>query len=467
VLAELERAIAAAPEALDARFYQASFLRDHGRCDDAIAVFEDILARAPDHVETLVAYGVVLARRGRRRDARAAFERAVAHDGAHYAALVNLAHACALDEPDRAAVLYAAAIALAPTREPAHRGACSLAAARGDRAAAARHRAAGYASGAIAARPYFGAALPRNALALVSTDGGNVPVETLLDPERWRVHEVAVEAYHGEPLPAHVVIVIAIADADRCAAALRAADAIVRTASTPGINATAHVARTGRSTLPGHLAGIDGVVLPAVWRVREHRAAPALPAIVRVPGLHMGRGMQRVDDAAAYRAAIAEHERDDLLGVGYVETRSPDGAWRKYRVMIVDGVLYPLHLAIGERWLLHYFSAATAERAAYRAEEARFLRDPRGAIGARAWTALEAIRVRLALDYGGIDFALDAAGNVVVFEANAAMTVLAPDPDPRFGYRAPAYERVRAAIACMVDRYAGKASCSSAINAVQ
>lgn len=78
VLAELERAIAAAPEALDARFYQASFLRDHGRCDDAIAVFEDILARAPDHVETLVAYGVVLARRGRRRDARAAFERAVA-----------------------------------------------------------------------------------------------------------------------------------------------------------------------------------------------------------------------------------------------------------------------------------------------------------------------------------------------------------------------------------------------------
>jgi tetratricopeptide (TPR) repeat protein len=453
VLADLERAIAAAPAALDARFYQASFLRDHGQLDDALAGFEYILRRAPDHVETLVAYGVVLARRGRRLDARDAFARAVAADATHYGALVNLAGALALDEPDRAAALFAAAIAAAPAREPAHRGMCSLAAARGDHATAAHHRAAGYASGAVTARPYFGAAMPPRALALVSTDGGNLPVDTLLDPQRWFVHELAVEAYRDDAIPPYAIVVNAIADADRCGAALRTAERLADAMGTRTINAPAAVARTGRRMQHECFAGIDGVVVPASWKVRDVYEPPALPAIVRVPGMHMGRGAHLAADRDAYRAAVAEHAvRADIIGIAYVDTRSPDGAWRKYRVMIVDGRRYPLHLAIGERWSVHYFSAANAEHDAYRAEEARFLADPAGALGARAWAAIGAIGERLGLDYAGIDFGLDARGQVVLFEANAAMTVLAPDPDPRFAYRLTAYDNVRAAITRMIER---------------
>jgi len=452
VLADLERAIAATPSALDTRFYYASFLRDHGRLDEAIDVFAGVLAAAPDHVETLVAYGAALARRGRRLEARAALERAVRNDGAHYVAAVSLGNLLALDEPTRAAALYAAAIALDPTREAAHRGRCSLAAAAGDAATAARHRAAGYASGATSRRPYFGARMPAvTVLALLSTDGGNVALDGFVDPRETAAYELFVEAYRGEPLPPHDLIVNAIADADRAPDALRRAHAIVAGARTRVVNAPAHVALTGRVANAARLARLADVVAPRAQRIAEGATLPPFPLVVRVPGLHMGRGMTLVHDPAQLaRALTAFGSRDDVLAIPYVETRSPDGAWRKFRVMSIASRLYPLHLAVAPRWDVHYFSAAMHDDAAYRAEEAAFLADPVRTIGARAWAALERVQATLALDYAGIDFGLTADGRVVVFEANAAMTVLPPAPDDRFAYRQPATDRVAAAVRALV-----------------
>jgi tetratricopeptide (TPR) repeat protein len=451
VLTDLERAIAATPAALDTRFYYASFLRDHGRLGEATEVFARVLEAAPEHVETLVAYGAVLASGGRRLDARAALERAVARDGSHYVALVSLAILLAMDDPARAASLFARAIALDPAREPAHRGACSLAAACGDTAAAARHRRAGYASGPFGRRRYFGERVPAEVLALVSTDGGNIPLDALIDPYQFAANEVYVEAYAGEPLPPHAVIVNAIADADRAASALLAAARIVERAHVPVINPPGAVARTGRVEGAARRAALPGLVSPRARSVRDGVEPAGFPLIVRVPGLHMGRGMMLATDRAGYtRALHAFAGRDDVIAIPYVETRAADGAWRKYRVMIVDGALYPLHLAIARRWDVHYFSSAMWDEAAYRAEEAAFLDDPIAVLGAPAWRSLERVRDVLALDYAGIDFGRDAAGRVVVFEANAAMTVLPPDDDERFAYRRPSAERVAAALRAML-----------------
>lgn len=429
-------------------------MRDHGQLDDAIAEFEYILARAPDHVETLLALGVVLGRRGRRLDARARFERALALDGAHRGALVNLANMLAVDDPERAQTLYETALRHDPANAAAQRGLCGLAAARGDATASAVHRAAGYAAGPFGRRPYTGPTMPLSVLALVSTDGGNIPLDALLDERIFLVHEVYVEAYRGEPLPPHSLIVTAIADADRAAAALERAAEIVRGVRAPIVNAPHAVAATGRVANAGRLAALTDVIAPAARAIGRTGNAPGtFPLVVRVPGMHMGRGMLRVDDVAGYAEALRTlPEHDALLAIDYVETRSADGAWRKYRVMIVDGVLYPLHLAIAARWDVHYFSADMTGRADYRAEEARFLADPQGCLGPRAAAALGRVRDALGLDYGGIDFALAPDGRVVVFEANAAMTVLRPDDDPRFEYRRAAYERVAKALVHMFRR---------------
>jgi hypothetical protein len=119
---------------------------------------------------------------------------------------------------------------------------------------------------------------------------------------------------------------------------------------------------------------------------------------------------------------------------------------RKYRALFIDGRLYPVHLAISNDWKVHYFSADMAERADHRAEEARFLGDARGVLGAAAYAALKAIGRELGLEYGGVDFGFDAAGNVVVFEANATMAVYLPAEGAEWVYRRPAYDAVIAAV---------------------
>jgi hypothetical protein len=39
------------------------------------------------------------------------------------------------------------------------------------------------------------------------------------------------------------------------------------------------------------------------------------------------------------------------------------------------------------------------------------------------------------LDYAGIDFGIGMDGSVLLFEANATMTILPPPPDPIWDYR--------------------------------
>jgi hypothetical protein len=93
--------------------------------------------------------------------------------------------------------------------------------------------------------------------------------------------------------------------------------------------------------------------------------------------------------------------------------------------------------------------------AALRAEEARFLADWRGVLGARAAAALDAIVARVGLPFFGVDCALDAAGGLLVFECNAAMLVHDAGTDtPIFAYKRPPAERIRAAVGRLLGRAA-------------
>jgi hypothetical protein len=88
----------------------------------------------------------------------------------------------------------------------------------------------------------------------------------------------------------------------------------------------------------------------------------------------------------------------------------------------------------------------------HRAEDAAFLADMPGVLGARAMDALKSIQNTLGLDYAGIDFGLSRNGELLLFEANATMVVNPPEPDERWAYRRPAAERIFAAVRSMLLR---------------
>jgi hypothetical protein len=142
------------------------------------------------------------------------------------------------------------------------------------------------------------------------------------------------------------------------------------------------------------------------------------------------------------------------LAIEYLDARGLDGMARKYRVMFIDGALYPLHLAISPDWKVHYFTAAMAAEPAHRAEEQRFLDDMRAVLGPIAMAALGQIQATLGLDYAGVDFGLAQNGSLLLFEANATMVINPPDADPMWDYRRPAIAAALVAARRMVARLA-------------
>jgi glutathione synthase/RimK-type ligase-like ATP-grasp enzyme len=269
------------------------------------------------------------------------------------------------------------------------------------------------------------------------------------------------------PLPPHRLVFNAIGDPDREAPALAAAQRVLALTTAPVINSPAAVAATGRSDNAQRLAGIPGVVTPGAVTLPRALLAAAdaattlarhgfeFPLLIRTPGFHMGRHFLKIETMAELPAALAALPGDDLTVFRYLDARGADGKVRKYRAMMIDGGLYPLHAAISSHWKIHYFSADMADNPEHRAEDAEFLENMAGVLGPRAMTALDEIQSQLGLDYAGIDFGLSARGEILLFEANATMVVPPPEPDAKWAYRRPAVERIDAAVRKMLMQRSG------------
>ncbi len=361
---------------------------------------------------------------------------------------------------------YERALQINPDIWQAHLGLSVILADLGDHAQADRHRQAAFHGRCIVPLPYRGQQAPITILELVAIGAGNTRIRNFLSDTVFKRSLVATEFYEpSTPLPPHQLIVNAIGDADAAAPALAGAAALIEHSTAPVINAPAAVMATGRAAIAERLAGVPGVVtaktltLPRA-SLASADAAPALdhqgfefPLLVRTPGYHGGENFVRVETPAGLPAALAELPGPDLTVIDFLDARAADGKIRKYRAMMIDGALYPLHLAVSQQWKIHYFSAEMADNPEHRAEDAAFLADMAGVLGPKAMAALEGIQKTLDLDYGGIDFGLNAEGEVLVFEANAAMAVLPPGEDARWDYRRPAVEAVLRAIRKMlVDR---------------
>jgi glutathione synthase/RimK-type ligase-like ATP-grasp enzyme len=293
--------------------------------------------------------------------------------------------------------------------------------------------------------------------------GGNIPTAPFLD-DRVFLTSVIVTDYldPASPLPPHRLIFNAIGDADLCQPALKAATRMVARASAPVINDPRAVMETGRIGNSRRLRALQGVVTPRTLAMaRRILAGPegagsianhglAFPLLLRSPGYHTGRNFVLVEAAAELSAAAASLPGDDLLVIEYLDARGEDGNARKYRVMMIDGQIYPSHLAISANWKVHYFTSDMADHPEYRREDAHFLRDMPAVLGSKAMTALERIRERLGLDYAGVDFGLGPDGDLLLFEANATMVIAPPGADERWAYRRDAIGKIRDAVVTMI-----------------
>jgi hypothetical protein len=465
-LADIDALLLRDPDQVELRYLRAGLLAGLGRADEAREDYLAVIALSPTHFGALNDLGTLLYNTDFRTAARTAYAEAVGHHPDNPTGRINLANALLADgRHDEARLHYEAALELAPDHPDAHQGLANLLQDLGEADLAEQHRQRSYRARAITTLPYHGKGPPRRVLLLVSAAGGNVPTRFLLDDTVFAVSVLAVEAHTAATvLPPHDLVFNAVGDADLCGSALDAAEAVLARTTAPVVNRPIAVRCTGRAANAANLAGLPGVATPKVVsaprsEVGKVAAGFRYPLLLRSPGFHTGRYFLRVETPDALEGAVAALPGPELLLIEFLDARDDRGRARKYRVMMVDGRLYPLHLAISNDWKVHYFTADMAERPDYRGEEAAFLADMPAVLGPRAMAGLASICERLGLDYAGVDFGLGRNGEVLLFEANATMVVNPPDPDPRWDYRRAPVERILAATrAMLIARAQGGAS---------
>jgi hypothetical protein len=431
-----------------------------GNDEAARLAYLEVLREDPTNVYALTELGNLALAGGFRSAAKTAYAEAIKHHPANAVARVNLANLLRADDDSAAAKLqYEAALAIDVHLHAAHQG-MAWVLKDIDRDAAERHLQAGFVGRALVTKPYRGAKVGIPLLLLVCARGGNIPTDLWINDRRFTIHALYPEFYDPRvALPHHALVVNAIGDADLCAAALAACQELLAHSGAPVINRPMRVQATGRAQIARRLGVIPGVIAPKIDTLTPTAILEAdhlqFPLLLRRPGFHTGEHFVRVANRNELPKAIDSlSAAEELLLISYLDARGADGMSRKYRVMFIDGVLYPLHLAISPDWKIHYFSSAMAQSPLFREEERRFLEDMPAALGATAMRALHRICTALDLEYAGIDFAVAADGSILLFEANATMVVFPPSADAMWDYRRRAIDTVLEAASRMLLKHA-------------
>lgn len=254
-------------------------------------------------------------------------------------------------------------------------------------------------------------------------------------------------------LPDHDVAFVAVGEADHSQALLRALIDLARVWPRPLLNAPECILRLSRNESSALLADAPGVAMPMARRVkREDLAQAELPVIVRPIDSHAGKGLVKAETSHDLEQYLATQPEPEFYVTPFVDYRSADGQFRKYRVVLIDGQPYASHMALSDHWMVHYLNGGMTESLAKREEEARFMARFDQDFAQRHRVALQSIHERLGLEYLVMDCAETREGQLLIFEVDSSAVVHAMDPVDLFPYKQPQMHKVFTAFRAMLER---------------
>jgi len=256
-------------------------------------------------------------------------------------------------------------------------------------------------------------------------------------------------------LPDHDIAFFAASDPTRrvCAELQTMFDAWPR----PAINAPRFVPGLERDTLSDSLSGIAMIDSPPARRLARGALLSGFDAtlgaqLVRPAGSHAGHGLARIETLTALTEYLAREDSDFYYMTPFVDYRSADGMFRKYRVAFIDRAPFLCHMAISEHWMVHYLNAGMTDSAAKRNEEAKAMAAFSNDFAQRHAAAFDALNSVIGLEYYSIDCAETPDGRLLVFEADNAAIIHMMDPPDLFAYKRPQMQTVFAAFYDMLKR---------------
>jgi len=297
----------------------------------------------------------------------------------------------------------------------------------------------------------------------------NTPIEFLLEGSDVVLYSLYVVP--GKPLPKaphHDIAIFTVGESDGDRPVMREVESLIHAWPCPVLNRPARAFRLSREELFGLLRGIPGVAMAATARIDradfeklgcgllplgQFPEKTDFPLIARPIGSHAGLGLVKLEDRAAIAGYLAgQPDAAAFFLSPYIDYRSADGQFRKYRLVWVDGQPYPHHMAIADQWKVWYYNVDMAGSPAKRAEEAQFMSCSDGSLLRRHEAALTETAKRLGLEYVGIDCAETPDGRLLVFEADISLVVHDMDSKDVYPYKSEPTQKVFTAFYDMLKR---------------
>lgn len=311
------------------------------------------------------------------------------------------------------------------------------------------------------------------ALAVAGDFMANTPLEFLLVDS-----DIALDVLYLLPdqpvpdtLPPHDVLFIACGESDRTRRLLYNLSAFAKTWKGPLLNRPDKSLLLSRDRVAVLLQAESSICMPITVRaspealhdIAEGRASVVdflgdgdFPLIIRPVGSHAGKGLEKLSSPHEIEDYMARVPDSGYFISRFVDYSDSDGMFRKYRIVLIEGVPFLCHMGISEHWMIHYLNAGMTESQAKRDEEAATMASFDEVFAPRHREAFALIQSRFGLDYIGLDCAETEDGELLIFEVDTGMIVHGLDPMDMFPYKQIQMEKVFAAFRGMLYRRAGK-----------
>ena len=298
-------------------------------------------------------------------------------------------------------------------------------------------------------------------LLIIKTPGdfmANTPVEFMI-----RTSDISAdELYIAPNLPYPVLVdydlvFIAISESEANNPSLKMAQTLLQQWRLPYVNSPDEIPFLARDRACELMDTVPGIYMPQniivdreqlndlanlQQQLSEYLIEAQFPIIARPFGSHAGQGLSKLSSYQDIDQYLHLHNEQNFFIAPFSDYRSPDGLFRKYRIVFISRQPFLCHMAISENWLVHYLNAGMSFDEEKRFEENRAMTFFDTGLAERHKHAFDCLTETIDLDYFGIDCAETPDGQLLIFELANAMIVHDMDPIDMFPYKQPAMEKV-------------------------
>lgn len=301
--------------------------------------------------------------------------------------------------------------------------------------------------------------------------GGHFMLKHLLDDSDYDVYSYTIADNNIATTPPDAefdLLLNTIADADTEFNSLVSLDIFLKhRKDIRVVNHPSRVLETSRDKNYGRLNAIAGIRFPKTMRFdieagesqpvadQIERASFSFPLIVRETGTHTAVSTALVDDRATLIDYLDNVSGESIYAIEFVKNASVEGHYTKMRFFCIDGALYPVVHHIDQVWNVHGGNRKTfmAKHDWMIEQEKQFLNDPASVIGSETYALLQTLPEVIGLEFFGFDFTVLENGTILIFELNPAMRHSFTHAE-NFPYMRPHLEKISAAFAAMIRKYA-------------